>query len=531
MPAGNKSDVSLVIRATDKASLPLAKISAGVENLAKNASLPKLAGAFKGVGSAAAGVAKEAVSLGGGLAAMGAAGAFGLFQILKGSVDAGDKLSEFAQRVGLGVDSFASLQFAAAQSDIEMEDFAAAMDKFNVSLGEAKAGGGPLLDFLNKVSPKLAQQVKHAKNTEAALSLMTDAFTKVTDPAKRAALSQAAFGRSGKQWGQFLGQGSAAIQKMQLEFMKLHGSQQAFADGSSNLDNVMRRTAVAFDGVKTAAATALYPALEKLSNAATDFLVKHKEGIQQWAEKTGAAISAWVDGGGLDRLAATMGRVSDAAGSVVDKLGGLQNVAVLVGAYMGAPLVQSVFTFAGSLWNLGGALISGIANVVSWTKYLWMMRASIISGLIPSLVSGAAAGWAFIAPWLPIVGIVAGVAALARMGYVLYKQWEPTGNFFKELLSTITQLQMHPLDSIKTAANFWKTNFFGGQPSGLGGSQPALPSPSLAGAAAAALPTAPAGKVQVDVNLSNLPKGTTVSTQSSGADVSTDAGYSMMSHQ
>ncbi len=353
--------LNITIRAIDKATGPLQaidrRIQANLKGLEKAMKpFTRLGGALGGVGGALGKVGSEAVALGAKLAGIGLAAGYGLYHVVRGAVDAGDKLNEMSKRVGLSVDQFAQLQFAAAQSDLGIEEFSAGMDKFNVALGQAKAGGGPLLSFLNKVSPTLAGQIKHAKGTADGLDLMTAAFAKVTDPSKRAALAQAAFGKSGKQFGVFLGQGGEAIDKLKKRYFELAGSQQKFAEESDKLDNAMRETETAFEGAKNAAVTALMPALLELSTTLTKFLTDNQPAIQQFGKDVGEALSAWLKGGGPERLADGLRSFGSALSTVFTMICGFKGVMVGVGLWLGAPLLGALTALVPAFASLAVAL-------------------------------------------------------------------------------------------------------------------------------------------------------------------------------
>ncbi len=407
--------LTLTIKAIDKATGPLrvmtgkiAKFTApfrsfgkDLSNFSEAAGLAKIGAGFKGVGSAVGKVGGEAAALGAKMFALAGVAGFALFSIVKGAVDAGDKLGEMSQRVGLGVDVYASLQHAAAQADVSQEDFNAGMDTFNKRLGDMKAKGGPLLAFLNKTSPALAKQMKGAKGTESALSMMTDALSRIEDPQRRAALAAAAFGKSNTQMGQFLGQGNAAIQEQQTAYMRLAGSQEEFARNAGALDNAMRETETAFLGLRSAAMGALFPAFTKLSKTVTEFIVKNRDGIKQWAEGAASAITAWVEGGGLDRLVAGFREFASGVGKVVDFLGGFKGVAIAAGAVMAGPLIASVLGLVPAVISLGVAL------------------APLAVALAPFLIAAA-----------PFIAAAVGIGAAA---YAIYDNWGGIKLFFSDL--------------------------------------------------------------------------------------------------
>ena len=509
----NEFPLSLIIKAVDKATAPLRAINEKIRGftapvrklnnsfkaLSDEAGLPRLVKSFSGVGSAVGKVGREVMALGLKLSAMAAGAGYALYRILRGSVDAGDKLSEMAQRVGLSVDAYAQLQFAAEQADVTQEGFNSAMDRFNKNLGEAKAGTGTFLAFLYKVSPALAMQVRGAKDTEAALTLMTRAFEKLDDPSKIAALSGAAFGRGGLQMGQALHQGEKAIGGYRKRLVELAGSQEQFAKDSSDADNALRETEVAFLGLRNAAAGALFPALTELAQALADVLAGNRGALRDWARDTGKAISDWVKGGGIPRLVDSMKRWAETISGIVDRLGGLKGVAVVVGAVLAGPLVAAVATAIGAIGSLSAALLA------------------------------TPAGWVVLA--------IAGIAAAALL---IYKHWQPIKKFFGDLWDSIVGIfksaweKVKPIvDTVTGAAKAIVEKFrmvspleYELDPSGVERG----PGPAL-GADRARPGAAPAGKSEahVVVDFNNVPRGARVTQdRSSTASLDLSMGYSMV---
>lgn len=532
--------VSLTIKAVDKATAPIraitvrlhqltapikamserfGKLGSALQGLSSVSGLTGVARGFAGVGGAVKKVGSEAFALGAKLFALTGVAGFALWSIVKGAVDAGDKLGEMADRVGLSVDAYASLQHAAAQADVEQEAFNTAMDKFNKNMGEMTAGkGGAFLKFLNEVSPTLAKQMKSAKGTEAALALMTDAFAKIDDPAKSAALAAAAFGKSGLQMGRFLHQGSAAIQQQQRRYMELTGSQEAFAMGAGVLDNQMRETELAFTGLRNVAAGALFPALTKLASAVTDFLVKNRDGIRRWATETGAAIQRWVDGGGIQRLSTSLLKFIDTAAWVLDKIGGLTGAFVAIAAAMSGPLLAAIGSAIPAIYSLGTALLT---TPVGW----FLLAVAAIAGsawLIYENWDGITAhfkGWfSEIAAYANLLVDLERAFLTLDFGAVV-STWDRALEAYKRtLLSTLEIMKWIPGVGMILSRGFTAA-----------GGESLLGPATGATAAAAPISSGPQStEARVSVDFSNLPRGARVSTEpNSSQPVDLSLGYSM----
>ena len=542
-----KYPLSIVVRAVDQATKPLqdinkqlSRIGAPFKRLSNSfgrfseaLGLPKVQESFGKFKEATAKVGSEVFALGAKFAALSAAAGLAFYGIVKSAVDAGDKLGEMAQRVGLSVDAYAQLQFAAAQADVDQEQFNSSMDRFNKSLGEAKAGTGSLLAFLTRVSPALARQVRGAKTTEQAFGLMTKAFEKVTDPGKRAALAAAAFGKSGLQMGQFLGQGSAAIDEQRRKFFELAGSQKEFAKGAGDLDNAMRETEVAFLGLRNTAAGALFPALTELSKALSAVIAGNRGKLAEWAKTTGDALSAWVQGGGLERLTVSLRDIAVTVGTVVEKLGGLKGVAIAVGAVMSAPLVSALAGFAGAAFNLGSTVLP---ILIRGASLLW-----------PAIASVGTAVWGALAPLAPFAAaaapFIAAAVGIGAVAYQIYKNWDDLKLIFSEWWVSIKETFAKGWETIRPIVEAL-SKVGGFSPVGLvskgvsfvgeklfGAAEPSRPSLNVERPAALAAGTQKT-EARVMVDFANMPKGVRVSpAKENTAPLDLSLGYSMVGGQ
>lgn len=362
--------VSLVLRAIDQASLPIAAVAkrldamtAPVRRLGRNlgalseaAGVRRLTEGFGGVRSALGSVGGEALALSGKLAGVAVAAGVALGAFGARAIKAGDDLATVADRLQISVDEFAGLQYAAEQGDVSAQKFSDSMDILSRSLGQLKSGTGPLRAFLGEVAPRLAQQLKGVRNSAEGIDLLAAAFEKVSDPTKRAALANAAFGRSGKDMIGFFALGRKQIQAYRDQQLQLQGSQEAFARGAANLDNVLRETRYAFAGVSNTLAAAFFPAMSELAKIVTGFLAQNREGLAAWAKETSAAISSWVAGGGVKRLAESLQRFGQRAAEVFEKIGGWKTALAAIGAVMAGPLLAAIAGLVSAIGALIGAI-------------------------------------------------------------------------------------------------------------------------------------------------------------------------------
>lgn len=110
----------------------------------------------------------------------------------------GDDISDISKRVGMSAEAWQEYVYAAKLADLTSEDLTGVMQKMNNNLGQLKTGTGTLYTNLTKTNPALARQLRTVKDSDQAFSLLMDSIAKETNVQKRAALAQAAFGKSGQ---------------------------------------------------------------------------------------------------------------------------------------------------------------------------------------------------------------------------------------------------------------------------------------------------------------------------------------------
>lgn len=532
--------IEVVVRAVDKMTpviramtvnvhrimAPFTKLGDRLGNLSKALNIPKLGSALGEFGGALKNVGHETFKLGLKFAALAAGAAVGFWKIVSGAVETGDELKMMATRVGMTVDQFATLREAAKRADVEAEDFTTSMDKFTRNLGLMKVGkgGGEFLKFLNEVSPTLAKQIKGAKGTEQAFFLVAEAMKKIEDPTKRAVFLQAAFGKSGKAMGDFMGQGANGIQAAQLEVFRLTGSQEELASNSDELDNALKDVELAFKGLRNTAVSALMPALTNLSGIVTDFVVKNRDGIAKWATEAATAIQKWIDRGGFDQLVDSLRKVADAIVKVVDWLGPMGTAIAGVGI-LATPLIASLGSLAVASVNLAITALPLLINAFT-----------VIGPLIASfggvMLTALGAAWPFILA----------VGALVTLGKAIYENWDALSYIFRDWGNSLKWAVLDAWAVVapileKLSGVFGKGSIFG-EALYLGNAAAAAmmpgavtPAPLMGAASAAAasplLQSTQSTEARVSVDFNNMPRGARVSSEpNSSQPVDLSVGYS-----
>ncbi len=344
--ADKQTALSIVLRAIDKATAPVrsavARIKASIsglagrigERLAKLATPAGLLSGFKAIGGAVQGLLGKIPLLGGVLTGLVVGAVAGLVSLAGQFAELGDK----AEQAGVGIDWLAGMRFAAKKSGADIQALDASMATFSKSLGLARANAGPLAGLLGKVYPPLLKQLKAAKGNEEAFDLLADAMSKLKDPAKRAALAQAALGNAAL--APLLARGAAGIKGLRDEHGRLAGSQEEAVAASGELGDAMDNLDAAVQGAKAGLVRGLAPALKVVVERMTNWLVDHRDDIKVWAQEIGEKIPGAVEKV-VEFVSSLPGKFKaawDTIGPIVEKIvNAVETVSDAVGA-----LTQSV---------------------------------------------------------------------------------------------------------------------------------------------------------------------------------------------
>lgn len=233
----------------------------------------------------------------------------------------------------------------------------------------------------------------------------------------------------------------------------------------------------------------------------------------------------------------------------------------IVGIAGAAAALGPTLVVLGNLAIVVKAVTAAMVFAAGWGKYLWLMRTSIMAGLVPSLSAATASVWAFTTALLanPITWVVVALVALGAAAYQVYKNWEPLKEFFSTLWDEPREgigLFMAWLDSLVGDFNNFMRGIFGGlwdyvepiikavwafssSPFRSGGGSAVLQEaravageswvrPTLGAERAAPTPPGVAGEARIQVDFLNVPRGVRVDQDRGGsANLGLDVGYAM----
>lgn len=201
--------------------------------------------------------------------------------------DALDETAKSAQKVGVSVEEFTALQYAADLSGVSVETMTTALGKLSANmydLSDSNTEAAKSLKMLGVTADMTSDQ---------GLSQIADKFAKMPDGVNKTALAMQIFGKSGKDLIPLLNEGADGIAALKEEAAKLgvvmDGDAAAAAE---NFNDNMSRMKAGAHGVALQFTQGMMPALSQLSNA----LVQANTNTSAWKDlgKGAGTIIKWL---------------------------------------------------------------------------------------------------------------------------------------------------------------------------------------------------------------------------------------------
>jgi hypothetical protein len=167
---------------------------------------------------------------------------------IKESIDAADAANETAQSIGISIEAYQSLSYAASTAGVEQESLTGALSKFNKTISAAAAGSKKQAAAFADIGVSVRDSNGGLKDADKLLLEVADKFSGYANGANKTALAQDLFGKSGAKLIPLLNSGREGITQLttQAQRLGLVMSQEAadaadnFNDGLTALEGVSR---------------------------------------------------------------------------------------------------------------------------------------------------------------------------------------------------------------------------------------------------------------------------------------------------
>lgn len=219
-------------------------------------------------------------------AAAGAAVALaGLSVAIGKSLSRMDSLGKAAQKVGIPVDEFSRLEYAARLSDVSLESLTTTLARFSRSLSEISAGGNNDASAAMRALGISATDAEgKLRPTSAIIEDVAEKFSTMKDGANKTALAIALFGRSGAEMIPLLNGGAQAIKDAGDELNTFGGivTPEAAKQAEIFNDNLTRMKE-AGSGLSTLLASRLSGIMADITSRFVEWIKEGNAAEKMWA--------------------------------------------------------------------------------------------------------------------------------------------------------------------------------------------------------------------------------------------------------
>lgn len=426
MAAGNYN-LKAIISVVDRVTGPMRGIVRSLQGPAE---------ALHGVADASVLVGRRIAGVLGPMTGLSAiAGMFTLDKIVTDVASFGDQLSKQALRIGVSIEALQQLRYAGDMAGASQEKLDGALMAANKTLAEAASGKD---EGAGELYRKLGIQMKDSSGQIRSMAdimpELADAFAANEDPAARAGMAMALFGKAGQDLIPLLAGGGDAMRAMMDEAAKYGLVTQEQAKAAEAFNNAQGRLNAALLGLRNTIGAQLLPRLQPLVDGFTEWVATNREFL---ATKVDGVVGRIADAlkeidfkaliEGVDRFLFGYEKVLDADGNEVERIAGLfdqigaairtvsQVLAPVVDRFgaanvalgglavlVGGPLIASLVTLATALAGPVGLAVAGIAlgawaiyenweGIAGWFSDLWGSVETIFGG-VSEFIAGIFAG-------------------------------------------------------------------------------------------------------------------------------------------
>lgn len=242
---------------------------------------------------------------------------------VQSAIDAQDEMGKLAQKTGVSVESLSGLKYAAALSDVSMEQLGQSLAKLGRNMADAQAHTGEAKVAFDAMKISVTGAGGQLKSTEDVLLEIAQQFADMEDSAGKTALAIKLFGRAGAELIPFLNQGAAGIAKLSDEARKLGLVMSAdAARASEEFNDNIKRLSAAGEGFKLSVANQFLPALNQVIEKMVE---ARKEGGLLQSVLDGLRESMSIAFG--DKHANDLGRINTQIAQTIEHLKAMEKIA------------------------------------------------------------------------------------------------------------------------------------------------------------------------------------------------------------
>lgn len=332
------------------------------------------------------------------LGALGAAGGLvGLFELTEHAADAYSELNKAATIAGVTATQFAELSHAAKMTDVPVEAMSTGLFRLNRVIADSAGGKNKDATALfHHLGVSVRDANGHLRSAAELMPELAAAFQHTTDPAMRARMAMALFGRGGAEMLPLLMQGREELEKFARESDRVNFVPKG--EEAEQLESYHRSIVTlgeAVSGFANAIGAKLAPVLAPIVQQVTEWVTANREWIATAIAAKVEQLAHWVERLNLHEivtqtldwahwladLSAHVGGVNTAIGAMVlvigsPLLGGVRAVIEIIGTLMTVMRSFAILMLANPilLAVAAVAVAIGIAAYEIWQHWDWVKQ-------------------------------------------------------------------------------------------------------------------------------------------------------------
>lgn len=275
-----------------------------------------------------------------------AAAAGTLFGFAKFTANAGEEAQKLSQKLGIEIERFQGLAFAAHLADVDAHQFAVSIRFLNQNLAEAAQGNREALASLGELGLGFLAAQTGANRTDKALSAIADRFAKLPDGPEKTRIAMSLFGRAGSDMIPLLNKGSEGIDRLAARARVLgRVFDKEAAAQAAHFNDVWKETLFALQGVRNEVGIQLLPTMTPFLEGLRDWIAANRQLVAQNLRSVLIGLGIF-----LKVILATIKQLFVSTKGFIDALGGVENVAIGLAAAFG------IFLSGKLLYAIGGVV-------------------------------------------------------------------------------------------------------------------------------------------------------------------------------
>lgn len=282
-----------------------------------------------------------------------------LYEVVKGTAEAGFQAKNAALSVGMTVDEYTRLTFAAKESGVAQESLSTALFVLSGNMEQARRGSSEAIQTLQQMGLPIGKVMNGTLKLGDALGYISERFKKLQDQGspRLTGIAREGLGRSGAQLIPFLTQGKESMKELGAESDEL-GMTFTEADAALSKGFIisLERLEMFFVGLKREIGLGLMPEFKKIIDSTYKWLKAHREVIKE-------NIAGFIKGltGFLKAMAKPMAAIADSAMGYIKLFGGAEQATKLFLIAMSALFGASVLYGLGQLLMAVGSIVLTLA--------------------------------------------------------------------------------------------------------------------------------------------------------------------------